>query len=231
MRPANLFQVELASALATPRKAGLRLGLSFLLGAPFILAQMPVRVRVVGLILLALFHSFFGAAVGRVRVRALGRETKLALLPLPGWLILLDRLLAGVVVDLIQTGPLLLLLVAVHGSPGLGPALPSLAWLFCGTLLVLNLLGQGLGRLAKSNAEVHLGGALGVGLVAFLSGLIPTPGPLAGLLKPVWGLSPVRGLAEALEGALLGPAPSGGVWPVVFLAGLAVLYLWRALER
>ena len=231
MRPANLFQVELASALATPRKVGLRLGLSFLLGAPFFLVGMPVKVRVVGLIFLSLFHSFFGAAVGRVRDRTQGRALKLALLPLSGRLILLDRLLAGVLVDLLQTGPLIVLLVVLHGRPGLGPALPSLAGLFCGTLLLLNLLGQGLGRLAKTNAEVHLGGALGVGMVAFFSGLVPVPETMAPALGPIRELSPVHWLARTLEGLLQGSEPSGALWPLLFLAALAALYLWRALER
>ena len=95
---------------------------------------MPLKVRVAGLVMLALFHSFFGAAVGLVRDRTEGRWRRLKTLPLSRSSIVLDRTLAGSLVDLAQSGPLLILFWGLHGSDkGLGRA----AW------AASHLLGHG----------------------------------------------------------------------------------------
>ena len=230
MSPANVFTVELLSALATPRKAALRLGLSFLIGAPFVLAAMPLKVRVAGLVMLALFHSLFGAAVGLVRDRSEGRWGWLLTLPLTRGGIILDRTLAGSLVDLGQSGPLLFLFWALHGA-GQGPAaLAGLLLIFWVTVALFNLLGLLLGGLVRSNAEVHLGGALCVGLVALFSGLIPMPESLNSVVGVVVVFSPAAHLAGFLESLAKGSGP--GLDPAWLAAGLllAVAVLLRALN-
>lgn len=221
MRPINLFRLELLSALATPRKAALRIGLALLLGSPFALIDMPLRVRVGGLILLILFNGLFGAAVSAVRSRESGRMTVLRLLPLPGWLRIMDTALAGAMVDLLQSGPLIILFLLVAG-PGAGPVLGAsvlLGLLAC--LALLNLAGILLGSLVRTNAEVHLGGALAVGLAAFLSGLIPVTKSLTGLVAATASISPLKGLVDLLlEAAGQAPRGSGFGGPILIILGL-----------
>ena len=43
MRPGNVFQLEMATALAGRRAAAMRLALPLLLGLPFVLTAMPLR--------------------------------------------------------------------------------------------------------------------------------------------------------------------------------------------
>ena len=229
MIPANLFQAELLAALTPGRKALLRIGLTLLLGLPFVLIDLPLKARTSGLSMLILFHSFFGAAVGYVRAKDQGRLTWQSLWPQPAWQRTLDRVLAAALVDLIQCLVLMILFVLVSGQGGLAAAFLRIAvWLWA-SLVALNFLGLGLGSLAGSNAEVHLFGALGVGLIALLCGLLPFPGGLPVWLQGLAELTPLNQLARALADAAAGASfANPATLPAAKIMGLFSAWaLWR----
>ncbi len=231
MNTANVCQLEIAGALVRPRILAMKLGAAFLLGLPFLVVAMPMRVRVVGLLMLTLFTCFFGAAVATVRSRSEGRMTRLWLLPIPRWQIIGDQVLAGGFVDALQLGPLFALFVVLYGQRVNVAAWVQVGVLLCASLLALNLLGLALGRILRSNPEVHLFGALGVGVLAFFSGLIPVPPFLRGAPGILSAANPLSRLAESMErmadGGLAGSSPMGGG---AFLLALLLVFLWRALD-
>jgi hypothetical protein len=237
MKPANVFQLVLAEKFASARGAAMRLGLAFLLGLPFVLAAMPARVKAAGLVMLIVFTSFFGAAVGLVRWRTEGRITRLRVLPTPVWKTSGDYLLANSAVDLMQTGPVLVLLVVLNGNTTDIGLYAAGAGLFSATVLILNLLGILLGWAMKSNPEVHLFGAVAVGLIAFFSGLFPVPHAISRLVTAVAAWNPVGVLARALEKIMTGGygmssmATVGGACFVVVLLLVIILrvYNWNGL--
>ncbi len=232
MKPSNLFQLEWKEAAADRRSLLLRIGLAFLLGFPFVAAAMPVRVRAAGLVTLVLFTSLFGAAVARVRRRFDGRWDALRLLPVHPLALHLDVILAGALVDLLQTAPLFGITLAVHGRNVTPAMLVDLFGLLVGVIVLLNALGVLVGSVFRSNAEVHLGGALLVALTAFGSGLIPTPERLRPLTAAVQGMNPVSALAEALAAAAQGtPVATGfeaGGW---LLAASGLMMTVRFMRR
>ena len=213
MNPINVFRLELSSAFSSFRTMALRLGVAFLLGVPFVFIAMPVRIKVVGLVMLTLFTSFFGTAVGLVRARSEGRLTRLRVLPIPAWRMVSDQLFAYSLVDFAQTGPLMLLLVLMSGhpvSPGLGLRLVGL---YCTTVLLLNVGGLILGWLMKNNPEVHLFGGLVVMGVGLLSGLVPVPSRIGPFVDVTADFSPVGRLADALERTVTGAPQQHGALP------------------
>jgi hypothetical protein len=226
MNPASILQAEIMAAFKPGRKALLRMGLTLLLGLPFVLIDMPPKVKGGGLTMLILFHGFFGAAVGWVRARAEGRLTWQALWPGAAWQRARQRILAGAWVDFVQSLPLLILFVLINApSAGLNGLCMLFIW-YAASLLVLNLLGAGLGRLAGSNAEVHLFGALGVCIIAVASGLFPLPQSIAGIVGAIAPYSPVHGLAMVLcSGGLDYAAPPAALALALALAGISLLLL------
>jgi len=233
MRAANVFQLEVGAALAGGRRLVLRFGLPMLLGLPFVLAHMPAGARATGLVMLVLFTSFFGAAVAVVRRRSEGVEERLRLLPIPRGIVLGDQLLASAAVDVLQMGPVLALFVAVNGhAVGWGEAVGA-AGLFAVVAVLLNLLGMLLAGRMRSNPEVHLTGALAVGVIAFLSGLFPVSARLAPMVGAVAAWSPVAWLASALKGLAQGQGTSGAgatAAGAAFLALMALLCLARGVD-
>ncbi len=230
MTPANVFQLEIASALAGRRTLLMRLGLPCLLALPFVLFAMPVRARVAGLVMLVVFVSFFGAAVGQVRRRNDGHLTRLRLLPIPPWLVWCDQLLASAAADFAQMAPPLLLFVIVNGRTFSPWPLLGAAGLFCAAVLLLNGLGMLLALAMKSNPEVHLAGALAVGVIAFFSGIFPVPPRVQGIVGAVASWSPVARFASAFAGLADGSARTGPGAAVVGLVALAVVAVALALR-
>lgn len=232
MKPGNLFQLEMATHFATRSTILLRFGLALLLGSPFIFFAMPLEVRIPGLVVLMLFMSFFGAAVSIVRRRTEGLLLKLRILPLSRLSIFSDFVLSSSLIDLMQFTPLLILYLLFFGQ---SLSLSSLLWLACLLLLsvlLLNFLGVLLGLALRTNPEVHLVGALAVGLIAFFSGLIPTPTQMKTFLGAVLPWNPVNHLRKALffagiDQPFSAPIPSLALG--IFLSIMIIIFLLRAI--
>lgn len=230
MKSANVFQMEMASLLASRRVLLLKLIVPFLIGFPFLFVAMPVSIRTRGLALIIVFSTLMGAAVSNSRRRSSGMLEQLRLLPLPGREVIFDTLLADFLVDLFQTGTLLGTFLVVHHGPGAPAALATLWTSLCLSLGLLNLTGLALGRAVRSSAEVHLTGALGVGIIALASGLLPAPSPLRPLIEPLARWSPLGTLARALEWAAATAGPVSSPQTTV-AALLLVLLLAVTLRR
>ena len=181
MMPGNLFCLELTGAFAVRRRLILRLGLSLLLALPFVFVNMPAQARAGGIVMVILFTGLFGAAVGHARLCDDQRYERLTALPISRRMIWLDLVLASTLSRLAPTALVLTVFVAVNAQSLSVGAIVALIGLLCGSLVLVILLGMGTARLARSNAEVHLFGALAAGALALLSGLTPLPGRLAWL--------------------------------------------------
>lgn len=232
MKPGNIFQLEMRTAFARKRSIIMKLGFTFLLGFPFVIFAIPLKVQVAGLVMLVLFTSFFGAAVTLVRRRADGFILRLRILPIPGWVILGDFLIAGVVIDLMQMGTLLALFTLVHGS-GVSPGAVILTGgLFFLAVLFLNIAGMLLGFAMKSNSEVHLVGALTLGILAFISDIIPVPGRLIPIIETTGRWSPIAAFARALERLVLGTDTGGSMKVLasgIFVCVMFAIFILRIL--
>jgi len=210
MLPGNLFRLQLASAFSDRRQTLLRLGASILLAFPFLLIRMPARVQATGITMIILFTSFFGAAVSHAHLRIDGRLTRLSLLPTSRWVLWLDLILSSVMMRLGSSGIVLGAFVVANSGHVTAAILLNLAGLLCVALVLLTLLGMGTGRLARSNAEVHLFGALATGMLAMLSGVAPLPvetqgpGALHAWSAAITAWNPIAWLLTALNRLALG---------------------------
>ena len=232
MMPGNLFRLQLADTFDNRRRFALRVGISALLALPFIFVAMPVRAQAAGIVMVILFTSFFGTAVAHVHLRDDRRLERLTLLPTPRWALWLDLVLASVLSRFIPTAVVMAGFVLVNGqSLTIGALLALIGWL-CTTLLVLTVLGIAVATRVRSNAEVHLFGALTVGILAPLSGLTPLPERLAPLTATT-AFNPIARLLAALVRTTTTdttvPATEITFAALVFAAVVALaLYRWIA---
>jgi ABC-type multidrug transport system permease subunit len=199
----------------------LRVGVSALLALPFILVGMPARAQAAGLVMVVLFTAFFGAAVGHVRLREDGRLERLLLLPMWRVTLWLDLALASALSRSVPAAVVLTGFVAVNGRNVRVESVVALAGLLSTTLVLLTLLGMGVARLARSNAEVHLFGALAGGLLAVVSGVVPLPERLAGVsVTTAW--NPIGRLTTTLVELSRGSQGMDGAELAVTVTTLAV---------
>ncbi len=230
MMPGNVFCLELAAAFADRRRIALRVGLSLLLAIPFVLIRMPARAQTAGIAMVILFTGLFGAAVSHAHLREDGRFDRLVLLPKSRSILWLDLALAATLSRLVPVAIVLIAFVVVNGSGTTAATLLVLAGLLCASLLLLALLGIGAARLAHSNAEVHLFGALVAALTAFLSGLTPLPGRLAWLADAArW--NPLSQLHATLVALATGPVSISAnrlAFACLALVGITIAALLRA---
>lgn len=204
MMPGNLFRLELSAAFADRRRTALRIGICLLLALPFILVDMPVNVKARGIVMVVLFTSFFGAAVGHARLRADMRFARLTLLPTPRVLLWLDLVLTSALARLVPTTVVLACFIFINGQSLTARAVVVLFGLFCCAVVLLTLLGIGTGRIARNNGEVHLFGALAAVILACISGITPLPQKLTWLAGTMaW--NPVARLHVMLTGLATGP--------------------------
>jgi hypothetical protein len=229
MMPGNLFRLELAAAFADRRRIVLRISISALLALPFILVDMPARVQAAGIVMVILFTSFFGAAVGHARLRADLRFDRLALLPIRRSLLWLDLVLASAMARFVPTSIVLAGYVLINGQSLTARVVVVLFGLFCGSVILLTLLGIGIGRLARNNGEVHLFGALAAVILACISGVTPLPRRLTWLAATMnW--NPIARLHAMLVKIANGP-PVVGLTDLAFtsfmLGGIAVIVVLR----
>jgi hypothetical protein len=205
MMPGNLFRLQLLAFFGDRRHMSLRIGVSALLALPFILIGMPPHAQAAGIVMVILFTGFFGAAIGHARLRSDLRLARLVLLPTSRNLLCLDLVLASTFARLAPAMVILGGFVAVNAKSVTPASLIGLLGLLCGSLVLLTLLGMGTGRLARSNGEVHLFGALACGLIAFLSGVAPLPERLTWLAATTaW--NPIARLLAALTRLASSPA-------------------------
>jgi hypothetical protein len=175
MMPGNLFRLQMSAAFGNQRLVILRICVSALLAMPFILVNMPGRAQVSGIVMVILFTSFFGTAVGHAHLRADLRFARLTLLPMSRGMLWLDLVLASTLSRLAPAVIVLSGFVLINGRNVMPASIISLFGFLCGSLVLLTLLGMGTGRLARSNGEVHLFGALACGAIALVSGVVPLP--------------------------------------------------------
>ncbi|MBW7988730.1 MAG: hypothetical protein FVQ84_01730 [Planctomycetes bacterium] len=205
MMHGNVFRLQLAAYFGDRRRIILRIGVSALLALPFIFVSMPARAQATGLVMVILFTGFFGAAVGHARLRADLRYARLALLPMSRGVLWLDLVLASALARLAPVMVVLAGFLVVSGREVTPASLIDLLGLLCASLLLLTLLGMGTGRLARSNGEVHLFGALVCAMLAFISGVTPLPEKLTWLTTTTaW--NPISRLLTALTRLSSGPA-------------------------
>jgi len=229
----NVFQLEIAAALAGRRSMMIRLGFTWLLGLPFILVDMPLRVKVSGLSVIIIFIAFFGAAVTYVRRKTEGKLERLKILPIPGWRITGDMILAGALMDCIQMFLLLLLFFMTLDVPVTFVAVLKITGLFITSVLLFNLLGILLALTVKDNSEVHLFGVLGAILLAFLSGLFPVSErlqpmtDLAGACNPLTIM--VKDLIRLSEGRFETLHELAAPWIIVMFLFITVTG-WRFMD-
>jgi ABC-2 type transport system permease protein len=163
--------------------------------------------------------AFTGQAIALGFDRRYGVLKRLAATALPRWLLVAGRVLAGLVVVVVQ----LVALGVVAALLGWSPAPAGFAW---AVLLVI------MGTLAFGALGVLLGGALKAELVLalanivwfvlLLAGGIVLPASSMGPLADVVTLLPSGALAEGMRTALVdGAAPSLSVFAVLTVWGLA----------
>jgi len=217
--PSTLLRLQLAAACANPRRWALRLGIVCLLAMPFVLVDMPPRAQAAGVVMVILFTTFFGTAVGHMRLRSDGRLERLKLLPIPRAILWLDIMLASLLDRLIPAAIVPLAFVIVNGRAVTPAAMVQLAGLLCGSLLLLTVLAVGTARLARDNGEVHLFGALACGVLALLAGVVPLPERLL-WLKTAASWNPLGQLSAALTHLADGAAD---ITPRQLIGALAIL--------
>ena len=229
MMPGNVFRLQLAAAFADTRHMILRIGVSALLAMPFVFVGMPARAQAAGIVMVILFTGFFGAAVGHARMRSDSRLARLTLLPVSPVVLWLDLVLASALTRLAPVVVVIAGFVLVNGR-GVSPAgLIALLGLLCSSLIFVTLLGMGTGRLARSNGEVHLFGAMACGLLAFVSGVTPIPERLTWLAATV-AFNPIARLLAALTRLAAEPASQSSaefVLASLVLTAIAVATAFR----
>lgn len=224
MKPENVFQLELATVFASGRSLFMKLGYAYLLGLPFALITMPVRIRVIGIVVLILFTSFFGAATTLVSRRSDGQLSRLKLLPIRRNSLYGDILFSGAAVDLLQVGLVIFLLLLINGRNLSLQIVLTIAGTLVLSVLFLNLLGMLLGAVSNNSQEVHLIGSIGVGLIGFLSGIYLVPSRIEGVIDTISLASPLRYLARSLEVGI--GESAGAVLPIyAYLSALLLMIL------
>jgi hypothetical protein len=229
MMPGNVFRFQLAAAFADRRRIILRIGVSALLAMPFVFVGMPARAQAAGIVMVILFTGFFGAAVGHARLRSDSRLARLTLLPILRAMLWLDLVLASALTRLAPVLVVIAAFVLVNGRGVTPAALIALLGMLCASLVLVTLLGMGTGRLARSNGEVHLFGAMACGMLAFVSGVTPIPERLTWLAATA-AFNPIARLLAALTRVAAEPASQSGaefLFASLFLATLAAVTAFR----
>ena len=174
MMPLNLFRLQLMETFGSLRHTVMRIGISVLLALPFILIEMPVKAKTSGLVMVVLFTTFFGSAIGHARLCEEGRFSRLIVLPIPKPILWLDLILASIVSRILPTLIVLGGFIAFNGPVIRLASVIHTTALLCESIVLLVLLGMLTGYVTGSSAQVHLFSALICGLIAFVSGVLPT---------------------------------------------------------
>jgi hypothetical protein len=216
--PLLVLALEWRIAARRRRLMAFNVAIPLLLTGALTLGQAPPHhAAAVTAVLFALFGTF-GSAIPLLRESEAGLVARLRHTALAPRAILLQRTMAGALLDTAQLAPALALLALAGARAALLPALAVLA----ASLLLANAIGAWLAALARAVAEGALFSAVVTLLLLHASGVFRTPS--AGS----WGarvenIAPFRALHEsllALAGA--GPAP-GSAAIVALLAAVLVV--------
>lgn len=194
-----------------------------LTGALALGAAPPHHAAAVTTVLFALFGTF-GAAITLLRDGQAGLIARLRQTAIAPHSILLQKTLAGAVLDTAQLAPALAVL-ALAGAPG---RFPAAAAVLAASLLLANAIGAWLAAIARSVAEGALFAAVATLLLLHGSGVFRTPAP-ASLAAGIETVAPFRALHESLLGLAGAPSsPGGGAILALLVAVLSTLAITGA---
>ena len=229
MMPLNLFQLQFMDTFSGRRRVAIRFGVTILLALPFIFVNMPAQAKASGLVMVILFTTFFGAAIGHSRLCEDGRFARLVLLPTPRIILWQDLILSSAAGRIISTAMLLAGFILVN-SPVISVAsVIYIAALLIAAVIVLVALGTLVGHTAGSNGQVHLFGALACAIIAFVSGVVPSV-PKLEWLAHAMAWNPLYQLMSGLSALTSGTIALSLVQLIVSSAVLGLCILLMALR-
>jgi ABC-2 family transporter len=220
--PASIWRRELIEFEERRRALAVKLLFPALIALPLLFSRAPAVYAAMALTLLTATVAALGAGAVLSRERAVGLNLRYRLLPRRPAAILLERVAASALIDLIQM-LLVLLLIAIR-QPARIAWLPAVLLASAGVLAAGNVLGAWASSVTRSPGEVMLAVLIPLLPALFLSGVFTTPP--APLLAGVARFLPFTYLHDALLGALTG-RPQLTPW-ADGLAGLAFLLVSAA---
>ena len=200
------------------------------------IAGPPVDFLLPGSIALAIIATaLVNLGIATAYERSYGVLKRLGGSPLPRWGLILAKMLAVLVVELVQVALLLLLATTVlgwrlpAGASATGAIGVGAAALLLGTLA---FAGLGLLMAGTLRAEATLAGANGLFLVFLMLGGIVLPvDHLPGPLQAIAAILPAAALADAFRAALDGGGAAGGPLALVAAWGIALAVVAAARFR
>ena len=222
--PFLVMALEWRLARRRRRLLVLNVAIPLLLVSALALGRAPSHhAAAVTTVLFALFGTF-GAAIPLLRDGQAGLIARLRQTALAPHSILLQKTLAGAVLDTAQLVPALAVL-ALAGVPG---RIPATVAVLLGSLLLANTIGAWLAAIARSVAEGALFAAVATLLLLHGSGVFRTPPP-ASLAAGIERVAPFRALHECLLGLAGAPSsPAGGTILALLVAVLAAMAITGA---
>lgn len=221
-----IWRLEWTLALRRRRLFWLNVGIPLLLVGPLVLGGAPVFHAAAALAVLFVLFGTFGSAIPLLREGEGGILRRMVLTGTPERAILLERVGATALLDLVQLAPSLALILAAWGAPATvwGLSLPVTLL----TLAAANLVGVWVAAAARSLAE----GALFAAVVALFllhgSGVFrtPDPGSVGAVFQTVLPFGPLHRTLLAVGGGADLPsmawslvAPGGAVLVLAVLTG------------
>ncbi len=217
------MELELRSALARRRLFFLNVAVPLLLVTPIALGAAPAFHAAAVYTVLFVLSGTFGSAIPLVRDAEAGLLDRVLRSGLSPAVYLLQRAIAGSLLDALQLAPALAVASLAAGASAVGF---TKAWFALAvSLWIANLLGVAVAAAARSLAETALFSAVTALLLLHVSGVFRTPAE-----GSVWAgaesASPFRALHEAtLSMATASPAHGGTalvLWALVLPSTIAL---------
>jgi len=202
MTNTSLWQIELLQNRRAIVPLVVKLTYPGLTVAILLLGGAPRHIAASVIVLLIAFMSVVDLGLAWVRDRRSGMLERLALTPLAPQRIVLERLLANVGIDLLQTLPIVALL-GVWFRAG-GAALGVLTVTLAAALICSNVISLLVTLLPGGRREVILYAVITVFALLFLGGVFRPIGPTEGLLNAIAHLVPYAPLHQAVRLAMQG---------------------------
>lgn len=167
--PASTWSRELLVTLARPRALVLKVGVPLVLVIPLVAGHAPSFWAATLLTVMVAMIGAVGSATTLARARSSGVLQRLALTPRPAWRVLGGVVGAGVVIDMLQLLPVMVIVAATGGGDAAAVAALPLAVL--GALLLGHVVGCAVAVLTGSVAEVLLDAVVLLAPLLFLGGI------------------------------------------------------------